>query len=42
MFTLGLVGEIQDDARAGRQPTVEDLRAAAAKYIAAHLPPLAE
>jgi caspase domain-containing protein/uncharacterized protein DUF4384 len=39
MFTLGLVGEIQDDARAGRQPTVEDLRAAAAKYIAAHLPP---
>jgi metacaspase-1 len=39
MFTLGLVGEIQDDARGGRQPTVEDLRAAAAKYISGHLPP---
>jgi hypothetical protein len=38
MFTLGLVGEIQDDARDGKQPTVEDLRAAAAKYIATHLP----
>jgi metacaspase-1 len=38
MFTLGVVGEIQDDARDGKQPTVEDLRTAATHYIASHLP----
>jgi hypothetical protein len=37
MFTLGVVGEIQDAARDGKHPTVDDLRAAATTYIAAHL-----
>ena len=37
MFTLGVVGEIEQAARSGKQRSVEDLRAAAASYIAAHL-----
>jgi hypothetical protein len=37
MFTLGIVGEIQQAARDGKQRSVEDLRTAAASYIAAHL-----
>ena len=37
MFTLGVVGEIEQAAREGKQRSVEDLRQAAAAYIAAHL-----
>jgi len=37
MFTLGVVGEIQQAARDGRPRSVEDLRTAATSYIAAHL-----
>lgn len=37
MFTLGIAGEIQQAARDGKQPSVEDLRAASTAYIAAHL-----
>jgi hypothetical protein len=37
MFTLGIVGEIQQAARDGKQRSVEDLRSAAASYIDAHL-----
>jgi metacaspase-1 len=37
MFTLGVVGAIQDAARDGKEPSVDDLRAAATTYIAQHL-----
>lgn len=37
MFTLGVTGAIQDAARDGKSPSVDDLRAAATTYIAAHL-----
>jgi hypothetical protein len=37
MFTLGIVGEIQQAARDGKKRSVEDLRAATTAYIAAHL-----
>lgn len=37
MFTLGVTGAIQDAARDGKHPTVEDLRDAATQYIALHL-----
>jgi metacaspase-1 len=36
MFTLGVVETIQSASRDGKSPTVEDVRAAAAAYIAAH------
>lgn len=39
MFTLGVVGEIQDASRNGKEPTVDDLRTAATQYIATHLNP---
>jgi metacaspase-1 len=37
MFTLGVSGAIQDAARDGKHPSVDDLRQAATVYIAAHL-----
>jgi len=37
MFTLGVTGAIQDAARDGKHPSVDDLRQAATEYIAAHL-----
>jgi hypothetical protein len=36
LFTLGVVDIIQGASRDGKSPTVEDVRAAAATYIAAH------
>ena len=36
LFTLGVVDKIQGASRDGKSPTVEDVRAAAAAYIAAH------
>ena len=39
MFTLGVVGQIQEAARNSQEPTVEDLRVAATHYIATHLNP---
>ena len=37
MFTLGVTGAIQDAARDGKHPSVDDLRQAATVYIAGHL-----
>lgn len=37
MFTLGITGAIEDAARDGKSPSVDDLRTAATTYIAAHL-----
>jgi metacaspase-1 len=36
LFTLGVVGAIQNAARDGQHPTVADLRASATAFIAAH------
>ena len=36
LFTLGVVGAIQDASRDGKHPTVADLRSASATFIAAH------
>jgi metacaspase-1 len=37
MFTLGVSGAIENAAREGKEPSVDDLRVAATTYIAAHL-----
>jgi metacaspase-1 len=36
LFTLGVVDSIEADSRAGKHPTLTDLRTAATSYIAAH------
>jgi len=37
MFTLGVVGEVEQAWRDGKHPTVDDLRIASTQYIATHL-----